>query len=159
LWRHVQQTGCVRSFSKATILEKEQIFEIDCDIFIPAAGGSQITVARAARMKTKIIAEGANAPTVPEADDVLNQRNIAVIPDILCNAGGVFVSYLEYTQETQREQMTLSQVEQRLVERMERQFDEVLEYSRKKDVSLRQAAMDIAVGRVAEAIFARGLLP
>lgn len=159
LWQHVQQTGCVRNFSKARILEKEQIFDIDCDIFIPAAGGSQITVGRAAKINTKIIAEAANAPTVPEADDILNQRGITVIPDILCNAGGVFVSYLEYTQETQREQITLSQVEQRLVERMERQFNDVFEYACKKDLSLRQAAMCIAVGRVAEAIFARGLLP
>ena len=90
---------------------------------------------------------------------VLNEKGVFVIPDILCNAGGVFVSYLEYTQETQREQMTLEQVESRLSERMNKKFDEVYSYSKNKSVSMRDAAMDIAVRRVAEAVNARGLLP
>ena len=90
---------------------------------------------------------------------ILNQRNIFVIPDILCNAGGVFVSYLEYTQETQREQMTLAAVEQRLAERMKIKFDEVYDYAQAHKLTMRRAAMDIAVGTVVEGVYARGLLP
>ena len=82
-----------------------------------------------------------------------------MIPDILCNAGGVFVSYLEYTQETQREQMTLEQVERRLSERMSTRFNDVYSYATTNLLTMRQAAMDMAVGRVVEAVKARGFLP
>ena len=82
-----------------------------------------------------------------------------MIPDILCNAGGVFVSYLEYTQETQREQMTLEQVNKRLNDRMNARFEQVFEYSQSKKLTMRQAAMDIAVNRVVEATVALGALP
>lgn len=160
LLQHVNDTdGCVKGFKKATKMDKDDIFEIDCDILIPAAAGSQITIENVKKIKAKIIAEGANAPTTPEADDVLNKRGISIIPDILCNAGGVFVSYLEYTQETQREQMTIAQVEQRLSNRMRQRFNEVYDFARGKSLTMREAAMDIAVGRVVEGVFARGLLP
>ena len=121
--------------------------------------GSQITAKNADKIKTKFIAEGANAPTTPQADEVLQEKAITVIPDILCNAGGVFVSYLEYTQETQREQMTLKQVENRLADRMKKRFDKVYNLAREKGQTLRDAAMDIAVEKVVKAVEARGLLP
>ncbi len=159
LLRHVEDTGGVKGFKDATGLDKDEIFGIDCDILIPAAAGSQITLGNVKGIKAKIIAEGANAPTTPEADEILNDRGIPVIPDILCNAGGVFVSYLEYTQETQREQMTLAQVEQRLAERMKQRFSNVYDLAKEKDLSMREAAMNLAVSRVLEAVFARGLLP
>ena len=91
--------------------------------------------------------------------DNLSERGILVIPDILCNAGGVFVSFLEYTQETQREQMTLEQVEQRLAERMKLRFNDVYDCAQKKTLTMRDAAMDMAVSKVVEAVYARGLLP
>lgn len=156
---HEQKTGHVKGFEKATQTDKEDIFHVDCDILIPAAAGSQITIENVKKIKAKIIAEGANAPTTPNADEVLNQKGIFVIPDILCNAGGVFVSYLEYTQETQREQMTLAQVENRLAECMKKRFNEVYDFSKEKNLTMREAAMDMALGRVVEAIFTRGLLP
>jgi len=159
LIKYTETCGVVKGFAEAEAIDKNAIFEIDCDILIPAAAGSQITVANADRIKAKIIAEGANAPTTPQADEILNDRGIFVIPDILCNAGGVFVSYLEYTQETQREQMTLSQVETRLRERITRRFDDVYNYCRDKDLTMRNAAMDMAISRVVEAIFVRGFLP
>jgi glutamate dehydrogenase (NAD(P)+) len=158
LSQYVRKTGAVKGFEKAAHIDKDRIFEIDCDILIPAAAGSQITIENAGKIKTKIIAEGANAPTTPQADDILNERGIPVIPDILCNAGGVFVSYLEYTQETQREQMTLAHVERRLAERMKQRFNEVYNFAREKGLTMREAAMDMAVGKVVEAVFARGLL-
>ena len=158
LLQYVRKTSGVKGFEKATQIDKDRIFEIDCDILIPAAAGSQITIENVNKINTKIIAEGANAPTTPQADDILNERGIPVIPDILCNAGGVFVSYLEYTQETQREQMTLAQVEHRLAERMKNRFNEVYSFAREKGLTMREAAMDMAVGKVVEAVFARGLL-
>lgn len=156
---HVNSTGTVKGFAPGQAVERDAIFAVDCDIFIPAAGGSQITVDNAPQITARIIAEGANAPTTPQADDILNDRGKCVIPDILCNAGGVFVSYLEYTQETQREQMTLKQVETRLRERMSERFEEVYTYAQKNNVSMRAAALDMAVTRVLEAASARGFLP
>lgn len=160
LLQHVKNTDDgVTGFEKATEIDKDKVLETDCDILIPAAAGSQITVRNVEKVKAKIIAEGANAPTTPEADEILNQRRISVIPDILCNAGGVFVSYLEYTQETQREQMTITQVEQRLSDRMRQRFSEVYGFAKEKGLTMREAAMDIAVRRVVEGVYARGLLP
>ena len=159
LSQYVQQTGKVAGFPEAQSVGGEQIFEIDCDIHIPAAAGSQITETVAPKIKARIIAEGANAPTTPKADEILNERKIHVIPDILCNAGGVFVSYLEYTQETQREQMTIAQVESRLSERITQRFHEIHEQAQRTDHVMRETAMDVGLGRVVEAIHARGLLP
>jgi glutamate dehydrogenase (NAD(P)+) len=159
LLQHFKSTGSIEGFENATHIEKDGIFEIDCDILIPAACESQITKKNVNSIKAKIVAEGANAPTTPEADEVLNERGVIVIPDILCNAGGVFVSYLEYTQETQREQMTLSKVEQRLAERMQHRFNAVYDFAKEKKLTMREAAMDMAVSKVIEAVYVRGLLP
>lgn len=156
---HSKKAGCVKGFRKAAEMERSKIFEVDCDMLIPAATGSQITSGNAKRIKAGIVAEGANAPTTPEADEILNASGKFIIPDILCNAGGVFVSYLEYTQETQREQMTLAAVEQRLAERMKQRFNEVYDFAKEKRLTMREAAMDMAVTKVVEAIFVRGLLP
>ena len=159
LTKHVEKTGGVKGFADGQEINGSKIFEIDCDILVPAAGEAQITKENANKIKAKIIAEGANVPTTPAADKILNERGIKVIPDILCNAGGVFVSYLEYTQETQREQMTLAEVESRLENRIKQRFNDVYEYAQQNNLTMRQAAMDIAVGKVVEAVITRGLLP
>ena len=159
LQKHVEKTGRVKGFKNAAAIDRQKILEVDCDIVIPAASGGQITAVNAPKIKAKIIAEGANAPTTPQADEILNKRNIFVIPDILCNAGGVFVSYLEYTQETQREQMTLQQVNGRLNQRINEKFNEVYAYGQRHKITMRQAAMELAISRVAEGIIARGFLP
>ena len=159
LLEHSEATGSLADFPGARRISGEEFFAVDCDIIIPAAAESQITHKNAGDIKAKIIAEGANAPTTPQGDDILRERNIFVIPDILCNAGGVFVSYLEYTQETQREQMTTEQVETRLANQMRMRFDAIYEVARKKGQEMREAAMDMALQRVVEAVFARGLLP
>ena len=130
-----------------------------CDILVPAAAGNQITAENAPHIQAYLVAEGANGPTTPEADAILEQRGITVVPDILCNAGGVFVSYLEYTQETQQEQMTAAEVGTRLEQRMKEKFAQVETTARERKLSLRQAAMLLAVRRVAQALEARGSLP
>jgi len=159
LQEHVTRTGKLAGFVGAEELDPALIHAVGCDILIPAAAGSTIHAGNASEIKARIIAEGANAPVTPEADKILTEAGVFFIPDILCNAGGVFVSYLEYTQETQREQMDKSEVESRLQERMETTFHEVLAYSLEKNIPMREAAMDIAVRRVAEAITARGIHP
>ncbi|OHB60746.1 MAG: hypothetical protein A2Y12_10995 [Planctomycetes bacterium GWF2_42_9] len=151
--------GPLASYPAAKQCSNADVLTCDCDILVPAATQSVITSDVASRIKAKIIAEGANSPTIPDADEILAQKNVFVIPDILCNAGGVFVSYLEYTQETQREQMTLDQVNKRLSERMNARFEQVYDYSQNKKLTMRQAAMDIAVQRVVEATQALGVLP
>lgn len=159
LSQHVRQAEGVGGFKKASQIDRSEIFGLDCDILIPAATESQITIENVNNIKTRIVAEGANAPTTPQADEILNERGIPLIPDILCNAGGVFVSYLEYTQETQREQMTLANVERRLANQMKQRFNEVYDFASEKGLTMREAAMDMAVSKVVEAVFVRGLLP
>ena len=159
LMKHFDTTGKLQGFESSVNITNDQLLETQCDILIPAAAQSQITDKNAGKINAKIIAEGANAPTTPKADEILNEKNIFIIPDILCNAGGVFVSYLEYTQETQREQMTLEQVEMRLQNRMENRFEKVYQYSLDNNITMRRAAMDIAVSEVVGATSARGFLP
>jgi glutamate dehydrogenase/leucine dehydrogenase len=159
LVNYVKDNRSVKGFKDADAIHRDAIFSVVCDVLIPAAAGSQITAANAGDIKARLIAEGANAPTTPDADDILNDRGIFVIPDILCNAGGVFVSYLEYVQETQHEQMTESQVNTRLKERMMRCFKDVYDFAQNRKHTLRRASMDIALSRVVEGIQARGLLP
>lgn len=159
LIEHVQTSGNVKGFHGGTEIPLEEVLEADCDVLVPAATHSAITEENAGRIRSRIIAEGANAPMTPLADDILRQRSVFVIPDILCNAGGVFVSYLEYTQETQRDQMTLEEVQHRLNHRMKSTFELVFSHAQKTHSTMRQAAMDIAVARVRDGIIARGLLP
>jgi glutamate dehydrogenase (NAD(P)+) len=156
---HVQATGGVTGFAGGKNASHDAVLEADCDVLIPAAGGSAITDENAVRVRARLIAEGANAPLTPPADEILNARGVLIIPDILCNAGGVFVSYLEYTQETQRDQMTRDEVQRRLNDRLTATFDQVYNAAERGQTSMRSAAMDIAVCRVVDGILARGLLP
>lgn len=159
LHQYMKETGSVNGFPGGSVLPSSEVLETDCDILVPAAAGGQITAENAGRIRAKIIAEGANGPTTCEADAILDERKITVLPDILCNAGGVFVSYLEYTQETQKEQMTEERVNQRLAERMTSTYRQVVETAKERGLSLRRAAMLLAVQRVCEAVEARGNLP
>jgi glutamate dehydrogenase (NAD(P)+) len=156
---HVAKTGSVREFAEASAIDPKELLEMPCDVLVPAAAESQITGENAGRLRTRLVAEGANGPTTPQADAILAERGVLVIPDILCNAGGVFVSYLEYTQETQQEQMTESEVRSRLGQRMTEKFHQVRSLAQNRKISLRDAAMLLAVKTVAEALEARGRLP
>lgn len=159
LAEYVRETGGVRGFDGGEPMDGAEFFSLDCDCLVPAAAGSQFTEANADRVRARIIAEGANAPTTPEADRILSEKGVFIIPDILCNAGGVFVSYLEYTLETQREQTTLPEVERRLRERMESKFTEVYTHAQAHGLTMRQAAMDLAVSRVCQGVTSRGFWP
>ncbi|NLY00359.1 MAG: Glu/Leu/Phe/Val dehydrogenase [Rhodopirellula sp.] len=156
---HVAKTGTVKGFSEASEIASAELLEMPCDVLVPAAAESQITRDNASRIAAGLIAEGANGPTTPEADEILADRGVLVLPDILCNAGGVFVSYLEYTQETQQEQMTESEVRGRLQQRMTERFQQVRGLAESRRISLRDAAMLLAVKTVAQALEARGRLP
>jgi glutamate dehydrogenase (NAD(P)+) len=159
LKRHVAQCGSVRGFPDAAPADGQQLLEMPCDVLVPAAGAGQITAQNAPRLQTRLIAEGANSPTTPEADRILAARGIPVIPDILCNAGGVYVSYLEYTQETQQEQMSEQEVCVRLESRMREKFHAVHAAAQERGLTMRDAAMALAVKTVCEAMVARGKQP
>jgi glutamate dehydrogenase (NAD(P)+) len=137
----------------------DQVFEVDCDILVPAAIEGQITARNANRVKARLIAEGANGPTTPEADAILREKGVTIIPDILCNAGGVTVSYFEWVQDREAFFWTLEEINSRLRRIMTRAFDDTLHTSREHEVDLRSAAYMLAVGRVAEATLTRGIYP
>jgi glutamate dehydrogenase (NAD(P)+) len=153
---HKDATGSVAGFPGGQTISNADILEADVEILIPAALESQITADNAPRVKAKIVAEAANGPTTPEADAVLHRRGIFVIPDFLCNAGGVTVSYFEWVQNQRGMPWELEDVHRRLDRKMTRAFAEVLESSRKHDVDMRTGAYCVAVARVAEATRARG---
>lgn len=156
---HTGKGERVPAFPQGEEIDPKRLFELDCEVLVPAATANQITADNAGEIQAPLVAEAANGPTHTSADAILNEKGIFVIPDILCNAGGVFVSYLEYTQETQREQMTLQEVEDRLKNRMESCFELVHQKAVGEKIDMRTAALELAVGRVAEAIIARGLSP
>jgi len=142
-----------------TEITNQELLELKCDILVPAAIENQITEKNASRIKAKVIAEGANGPTTPEADEILNDKGIFVVPDILANAGGVTVSYFEWVQNLQELIWSEEEVLDRLTRIMQKGFKEVLEISLSKKIPLRTAALMLGIGRVAEASRLRGLYP
>jgi glutamate dehydrogenase (NAD(P)+) len=159
LVRHAEATGSLKGAKGGKTVDGQALLTMPCDVLVPAASANQITEENAPKISARLIAEGANSPTTPGADEVLAKRGVFIIPDILCNAGGVFVSYLEYTQETQQEQMTREDVESRLQARMAVKFQEVYGLSQKQNLHMRDAAMYLAVKTVCAAMSARGQLP
>lgn len=142
-----------------TEITNRELLELDCDILVPAALENQITEKNAPRIKAKIIAEGANGPTTPEADEILNDKGIFIVPDILANAGGVTVSYFEWVQNLQELIWSEEEVLDRLTRIMQRSFKEVSEISLSKNIPMRTAALVLGIGRVAEATKLRGIYP
>ena len=136
-----------------------QILEIECDVLIPAALENQITASNAGKVKAKIVAEAANGPTTPDADEILYKNDVFVIPDILCNAGGVTVSYFEWVQDLNRDHWSEKIVNEKLHEIMVKAFGETLAISQRESVHMRLAAYLLAVQRVADATSMRGLYP
>jgi len=156
---HKEKTGSVVGFNGAKQITNEEVLTTPCDILIPAALENAVTEQIAEKINASAVAEGANGPTTPEADKVLKERGIVVIPDILANAGGVTVSYFEWVQNLKRETWTLEEVHAKLEAKMVKGFRDVLEASRKYEVTMRQAAMAVAVQKVAEAINYLGIWP
>lgn len=142
-----------------TEITNQELLELKCDILVPAAIENQITEKNAPRIKAKVIAEGANGPTTPEADEILNEKGIFIVPDILANAGGVTVSYFEWVQNLQELIWSEEEVLDRLTRIMQKGFKEVLDVSLSKKIPMRAAALVLGIGRVAEAARLRGLYP
>ncbi|MGN9837929.1 Glu/Leu/Phe/Val family dehydrogenase [Nonomuraea sp. H19] len=153
------ETGGVRGYRHADALSHGDLFELDVDVLIPAALEGAITEANAPRIRARLIVEGANGPTTPEADEILAANGTVVVPDILANAGGVIVSYLEWVQNMQAYSWSSGEVEAKLHDLIENAFSEVKSLAAARGLTLRQAAHVIGVGRVAEAHQMRGLYP
>ncbi|MEA2676614.1 MAG: glutamate dehydrogenase [Chloroflexota bacterium] len=151
--------GTVVGFPGSKEVTNAEILEIECDVLIPAALENQITADNADRIKAKIVAEAANGPTTPDADEVLFKKGIFSIPDILCNAGGVTVSYFEWVQDLNRDHWSEKTVNEKLHEIMVKAFSETLEIALREGVHMRLAAYLLAVQRVADATALRGLYP
>ncbi len=150
----------VAGFPEAEPITNEQLLVTPCDILVPAALERQITEKNAGKIQCRILAEAANGPTTPEADAILEQRpEIFVIPDILCNAGGVVVSYFEWVQDLQSFFWNETEVTDKLFRILEGAFTQTLNLSRKQKMSMRQAALSLGVNRVREAKKVRGLFP
>jgi glutamate dehydrogenase (NAD(P)+) len=156
---HQQEHGSIAGFPGTQPVTNAELLELPCDFLVPAAIEGQITEQNAGRLRCRVIAEGANGPTTPEADEILRQRGITVIPDILCNAGGVIVSYFEWVQDLQQFFWAEDEVNERLRRILGKAFTTVWERSEASGHPLRDSALDIGIQRVAEALTARGLYP
>src|SRR5213593_329923 len=156
---HVAESGSVAGFPGTDAVTNAELLEQPCDILIPAAVGSVIHERNAERVRAQIVAEAANGPTTPEADAILRDRGVTVIPDILCNAGGVVVSYFEWVQGLQYYFWKESEITSRLQEVMTRAFNRVWALGSKEGVDLRTAALMEGIKRVAEGYKVRGLYP
>ncbi len=159
LLEHVAQHGTIAGFEPAEIIDNDAFWEVDCDILIPAALEQQLNAGNAGRIKARMVIEGANGPTTPEADDIMQERNILVLPDVIANAGGVTVSYFEWVQDFSSFFWTEDEINARLVRIMKEAFAGVWSVAQDKKVSLRTATFIVACTRILRARELRGLYP
>ena len=159
LFQHAKEAGTVVGFADAEAITNEELLALKCDILIPAAMEQQIRRDNAPFVQAKIMVEGANGPTTAEGDEILRDKGVFIVPDILANAGGVVVSYFEWVQSLQSFFWTEEEVNQRLEHVMDDAFHEVLEISQREKVDMREAAYMLAIGRVAKAMMIRGIYP
>jgi glutamate dehydrogenase (NAD(P)+) len=158
--QYVTQTRSVVGFPEAEPITNEQLLLTPCDILVPAALERQITEVNAGKIQCRILAEAANGPTTPAADLILEKRpEIFLIPDVLCNAGGVVVSYFEWVQDLQSFFWNESEVMDKLFRILEQAYTQILNMSRKQSMPMRQAALSLGITRVREAKKLRGLFP
>ena len=149
----------VSGFQGASKIEDKEVLELDCTVLVPAALENQITKSNAGKVRAKIVAEAANGPTTPDADDILFGNDILVIPDILANGGGVTVSYFEWLQNLRREYWTEAEVNSRLDSNISSAFNDVYNNHKEFNVNMRKASTLLAINRVVEAMKIRGLWP
>ncbi len=159
LMAHKAESGSVVGFTGGEQIDNHDVLEFKCDVLVPAALEKVITKENAPRIRAQLVAEAANGPTMPDADDILFDRNIMVLPDILANAGGVTVSYFEWVQDLQANFWEEAEINERLKRKMVRAFRETHEQAKRHGVSMRKGAYCVAVARVAEATKLRGLYP
>ncbi|MEE8538097.1 MAG: glutamate dehydrogenase, partial [Acidobacteriota bacterium] len=156
---HKGKTGSVQGFPGSDDITNEKLLELPCEVLIPAALENQIHLGNVDRIQSKIIAEAANGPTTPGADEILHKNGIFLIPDILANAGGVTVSYFEWVQGLSAFFWEEEEINRRLEKIMKRAFNEVRSAAEKYNVHMRTAAYIVGVNRVAEATRLRGIFP
>jgi glutamate dehydrogenase (NAD(P)+) len=156
---HKQETGALTGLHGTEKITDEELLALDCDVLAPCALEQVITTENADKIKAKIICEGANGPTTPAADEILEDRGILVLPDVLANAGGVVVSYFEWVQGLQEYFWKEDEVNAKLKGIVDKAFEETWHVHTGRDVSMRLAAYGLAVQRVAEATTTRGLYP
>ena len=155
----LKNEGGIAGYRDAEAIDREAFWDVDCDILIPAALEGQITAARAGRIKAKLVLEGANGPTLPEADDVLGERNVLVVPDVICNAGGVTVSYFEWVQDFSSFFWSEDEINLRLDKIMVDALKKIWDTADHHKVSLRTATFAVACERILTAREERGLYP
>ena len=155
----VEEQGSVIGFPDAEAITNRELFEIPCDVLVPAAIENQITAKNADRLRCRMVVEAANGPTSLEADAILRERGIVVVPDILANAGGVTVSYFEWIQGSQQLFWSEAEVNEKLIGLMQKAFREVHATAQARQVDLRTAALMLGIGRIAEAKQRRGVFP
>jgi glutamate dehydrogenase (NAD(P)+) len=156
---HVRATGGVGGFKGGEFLNNEEFWDTDCDILIPAALEGQITSDRARRIKARLVLEGANGPTLPSADDMLADRGVLVVPDVICNAGGVTVSYFEWVQDFSSFFWTEDEINVRLDKIMVGALKRIWEVADLHKITLRTATFAVACERILTARVERGLYP
>lgn len=159
LQKHVATYGGVRGYPLAEPIPAADLLKVPCEFLVPAALEKQITAANAWQIEARIVAEGANGPTTPEADDILQEKGVVVVPDVVANAGGVTVSYFEWVQDFNSHFWTEDEINQRLERAMTNALEAVWQVHQEKKVSLRTAAYIVAATRVLEARSLRGLYP
>ena len=159
LWDHVQLQGSIMGYADAETVTADAFWDTPCDVMIPAAMEQQITPDNAHRIQARLVIEGANGPTTPEADDILRDRNILVVPDVIANAGGVTVSYFEWVQDFSSFFWSEDDINARLVRLMTDAFEAVWQVAQEHKVSLRTATFIIACKRILHARELRGLYP
>ncbi len=159
LLAHVAAVGSVAGYNDAEVLETDSFWDVPCDVLIPAALEQQITVHNAHRIKARLVIEGANGPTTPEADDILKERHILVLPDVIANAGGVTVSYFEWVQDFSSFFWSEDEINARLVRIMKEAFAVVWQVAEEHQVTLRTATFIVACKRILHARELRGLYP
>ncbi len=159
LVQYKRKSGTVADFPQGRRVESREVLELPCDVLVPAALEGQITREVARRVQARLVVEGANGPTTPEADDLLRARGVVVVPDIVANSGGVIVSYFEWVQDLQAFFWTEEEVRQRLERLLVRSFRGVWQTAQDRGVDLRTAALVRAIERVADALYTRGIYP
>ncbi|EAU67376.1 glutamate dehydrogenase B [Stigmatella aurantiaca DW4/3-1] len=157
LFEHVQRSGTVTGYGGGTPCSHEEVLAADCEVLIPAALGHALNRENANAVRARLIVEGANGPTSPEADELLEKRGVLVVPDILANAGGVTVSYFEWVQNLQHLAWEEDRVNAELERTVKESYERVTQIARSRKVSLRTAAFILAIGRVGKATVMRGI--